>query len=98
VKVRLQVDNPGLMRLGMFATATFHGSTAEANASVPASAILHLQDREWVYVPAGPRAFRRQEVAAGAMLPGNRQEVTSGISPGSQVIADALTFQNAVQQ
>ena len=24
-KVRLEVENPGLMRLGMFVTATFHG-------------------------------------------------------------------------
>jgi cobalt-zinc-cadmium efflux system membrane fusion protein len=98
VKVRMQLNNPGLMRLGMFVTATFHGSTAQANASVPASAILHLHDREWVYVPAGPKAFRRQEVVAGAMLPDNMQEVTSGLRPGSLVMADALTFQNAVQQ
>ena len=24
-KVRLEVENPGLMRIGMFVTATFHG-------------------------------------------------------------------------
>ena len=24
-KVRLEVENPGLMRFGMFVTATFHG-------------------------------------------------------------------------
>src|SRR5579863_2769520 len=28
-KVRLEVENPGVMRLGMFVTATFHGQTAE---------------------------------------------------------------------
>ena len=26
-KVRLQVENPGLMRFGMFVTAAFHGKT-----------------------------------------------------------------------
>jgi cobalt-zinc-cadmium efflux system membrane fusion protein len=50
-KVRLQVDNPGLMRIGMFVTATFHGETREKYATVPASGILHLHDREWVYLP-----------------------------------------------
>src|SRR5580658_4821647 len=46
-KVRLEVDNPGVMRIGMFVTATFHGETLEKRATVPATAILHLHDREW---------------------------------------------------
>jgi membrane fusion protein, heavy metal efflux system len=97
-KVRLEVENPGLMRFGMFVTATFHGTTKEKHASVPATAILHLHDREWVYVPAGDGRFRRVEVAGGNMLPGNAQEVISGIKPGSQVVANALVMQNTVEQ
>ena len=81
-KVRLELENPGLMRLGMFVTATFHGQTAEKHATVPATAILHLHDREWVYTPAGSGAFRRREVTAGSMLPNNLQEVISGLQPG----------------
>jgi membrane fusion protein, heavy metal efflux system len=97
-KVRLEVENPGLMRIGMFVTATFHGETMEKRASVPASAILHLHDREWVYAPLGNGRFRREEVAAGNMLAGNMQEVISGIKPGDQVITNALVFQNTVEQ
>lgn len=97
-KVRLEVENPGLMRLGMFVTATFHGETREKHAAVPATAILHLHDREWVYTPLGNGTFRRLEITAGDMLPGNMQEVTSGIRPGDQVIASALVFQNTVEQ
>ena len=97
-KVRLEVENPGLMRLGMFVNATFHGESTEKHAIVPASAILHLHDREWVYTPAGSGAFQRVEVTAGNMLPGNMQEVISGIKPGDQVIANALVFQNTVEQ
>jgi cobalt-zinc-cadmium efflux system membrane fusion protein len=97
-KVRLEVDNPGLMRIGMFVTATFHGETTEKHATVPATAILHLHDREWVYTPLGNGRFRRLEVVAGNMLPGNLQEVISGIKPGDQFVQNALVFQNTVEQ
>ena len=68
-KVRLEVENPGLMRLGMFVTATFHGETTEKHATVPATAILHLHDRDWVYTPIGSgtvpaRGSGRREHAA----------------------------------
>jgi cobalt-zinc-cadmium efflux system membrane fusion protein len=97
-KVRLEVENQGLIRLGMFVTATFHGDKREKHATVPAAAILHLHDRYWVYTPAGNGRFRRVEVVAGNTLPGNTQEVASGIEPGTQVIANALVFQNTVEQ
>jgi cobalt-zinc-cadmium efflux system membrane fusion protein len=97
-KVRLEVDNPGLMRLGMFVTATFRGQTVEHHATVPASAILHLHDREWVYIPTQNGRFRRAEVVGGAVLPNNMQEVISGLKPGDQVISNALVFQNTVEQ
>jgi cobalt-zinc-cadmium efflux system membrane fusion protein len=98
-KVRLEIANPDmLMRIGMFATATFYGREPEAHAAVPATAVLHLHDRDWVYVPAGQSHFRRVEVVAGGMLPGNAQEIISGIKPGDQVLQNALVFQNAVEQ
>ncbi|MGO9010585.1 MAG: efflux RND transporter periplasmic adaptor subunit [Bryobacteraceae bacterium] len=97
-KVRLEVENPGLMRLGMFVTATFHGQTTERYAEVPATAILHLHDREWVYAPLGNGRFRRQEVVAGSMLADNMQEIVSGLRPGDQVVSNALVFQATVEQ
>jgi cobalt-zinc-cadmium efflux system membrane fusion protein len=97
-KVRIEVENPGLMRPGMFVTATFRGPSKEPRAAVPALAILHLHDRDWVYVPANDKRFRRVEVVGGDMLPGNMQEILSGLGPGQQVVANALEFQNTVQQ
>jgi cobalt-zinc-cadmium efflux system membrane fusion protein len=98
-KVRLQVENPGLMRIGMFVTATFHGQSVQHHAKVPSAAILHLHDRQWVYVPLGSGGhFRRMEVAAGEMLPGNLQEVVSGVKAGNKVVANALVFQSTVEQ
>jgi cobalt-zinc-cadmium efflux system membrane fusion protein len=97
-KVRLEVPNPGTMRVGMFATATFYGKQAETRAAVPATAILHLHDREWVYAPLGGGHFKRLEVVTGRMLPNNLQEVVSGMKPGDQVVSNALVLQNTVEQ
>ena len=97
-KVRIEVHNPGIMRVGMFVTATFHGQKRETRAAVPAAAILHLHDRDWVYVPIGSNKFRRTEVAAGSALPDKMQEIVSGIKPGQQVVLNALVLQNTVEQ
>jgi cobalt-zinc-cadmium efflux system membrane fusion protein len=97
-KVRLEVENPGYMRLGMFLIATFHGRQAEKRATVPSSAILHLHDRNWVYAPREDGRFQRVEVVAGNMLPGNMQEIIRGIEPGAQVVSNALVLQNTVEQ
>lgn len=97
-KVRLEMKNPGIMRIGMFVSATFHGQSKEAHAAVPSSAVLHLHDRDWVYVPGGGNTFRRVEVAGGKMLEGNMQEVTSGLAPGDRVVSNALVLQNTSEQ
>jgi len=97
-KVRVEVANPGLLRVGMFVTATFHGRSTETRAVVPATAVLHLHDRDWVYVPSGNGRFERREVVGGHMLAGNMQELRSGLQPGERVVANALVFQNTVEQ
>ena len=97
-KVRLEVPNPGSMRVGMFVTATFYGKQAEMRAAVPANAVLHLHDREWVYMLISAGHFKRLEVVTGNSLPGNLQEVVSGIKPGDQVVSNALPLQNTVEQ
>jgi membrane fusion protein, heavy metal efflux system len=97
-KVRIEVPNPGIMRIGMFVTATFYGKRPVERAVVPASAILHLHDRDWVYASLGSGRFKRQEVVAGAILPGNMQEIVSGLKAGDQVVANALELENTVEQ
>jgi cobalt-zinc-cadmium efflux system membrane fusion protein len=97
-KVRVEVPNPGFMRYGMFATATFHGRTAELHTVVPATAILHMHDRDWVYIPASGNKFRRVEVVSGEALPNNMQDVKSGIKPGDKVVANALVLEHTIDQ
>lgn len=98
-KVRLEVPNPGLiMRVGMFATATFYGREQVMHAAVPATAILHMHDRDWVYVPVGQNTFRRLQVTTGETLPNKMQEIVAGINAGQQVVSSALVLQNTVEQ
>ena len=98
-KVRVEVANPDLlMRVGMFVSATFRGQKKEKRAAVPADAILHLHDRDWVYLPAGDKKFQRVEVKAGVSLPDKMQEIRTGIEPGQQVVMNALVLQNTAEQ
>ena len=94
-KVRIEVSNPGILKLGMFGTATFTSMKKETHAVVPADAVLHLHDRDWVYLPAGGNQFKRTQVRAGKMLDGNRQEILSGLRPGEQIVTNALLLETA---
>jgi cobalt-zinc-cadmium efflux system membrane fusion protein len=96
-KLRIEVANPGILRLGMFVTATLKSRATSTRATVPASAILHLHDREWVFVPAGQGQFKRVEVEGGAMLPGGQQEILSGLAPDEEVVKDVLNLQASVE-
>jgi cobalt-zinc-cadmium efflux system membrane fusion protein len=95
-KIRIEVRNPGFMRPGMFATATFHGLEKEIHTAIPTSAILHLHDRDWVYTPTEDNRFRRLEVVSGETLPNQMQMILSGLQPGQKVVMNALGLQNAV--
>ena len=97
-KVRIEVPNPGMLRVGMFVTAVFSGQKKEVYAAVPTTAILHLHDRNWVFVPTADNKFRRVEVTSGTTLPGNMQEILSGIKPGDKVVQNALVLENTVEQ
>ena len=99
-KVRIEVQNPGIMRLGMFVKATFRGQKVEMHTVVPASAVLHMHDRDFVFVPAPDRKFRRVEVVGGPLLQDNTslQEVKSGLKPGQQVVSNALVLDHVLAQ
>ncbi len=99
-KVRIEVQNPGTMRIGMFAKATFRGQTTEMHTIVPASAVLHMHDRDFVFVPAPDKKFRRLEVVSGDVLANDTslQEIKSGIKPGQKVVSNALVLDHVLSQ
>ena len=92
-KVRIELENPdGLLRPGMFATARFVSQAATTHAVAPASAVLRLEDRSWVFREEGLSRFRRSEVQAGRVLPDGTQEILAGLTPGDPVVANALVL------
>jgi cobalt-zinc-cadmium efflux system membrane fusion protein len=97
-KVRIQVANPGWLKLGMFVNATFDSLKPQTYTAVPANAVLHLHDRDWVFVPAGGSNFKRTEVRGGKILPNGKQEILSGLDVGQQVVTNALDLESTVSQ
>lgn len=99
-KVRIQVQNPGgALRIGMFATATLTGSQVKQVTTVPATAILQLHDRSYVFLPgAGSGEFRRTEIKTGRTLDGGAVEVLAGLEQGQQIVTNALDLQNTADQ
>jgi cobalt-zinc-cadmium efflux system membrane fusion protein len=96
-KVRIEVRNPGILRLGMFVTATFESGQKKSFAAVPDDAVLHLHDRDWVFEPAGGKRFKRVQVVIGDVLPGNMQQVLSGVEPGQQVVGKVLQLEATLE-
>ena len=99
-KVRIQVNNPGTeLRIGMFVTATISSGRAAPVVAVPSTAVLHLHDREYVFVLGEKQgSFRRVNIKGGSQLDGNMTEVLAGLTPGQQVVANALDLQNTADQ
>jgi cobalt-zinc-cadmium efflux system membrane fusion protein len=99
-KVRIEVQNPGFMRLGMFVKAAFRGQTTQMHTIIPASAVLRMHDRDFVFVPAPGKKFRRVEVVSGDLLPDNvsMQEIKSGLEPGQQVVSNAIVLDHVLAQ
>ena len=96
-KVRIEVKNPGMLRLGMFVTANFKAQSPVTYTAVPASAVLRLHDRDWTYLPTQDHQFRRVEVVAGGTLPEGMQEIKSGLVPGQTVVKEAMVLDRAIE-
>ena len=98
-KVRIELPNPhGIMRAGMFVTATFQARQPVARVVVPASAVVHLHDKDWVFLPAGENRFRRVAVQLGQGEKDGQQQIISGLKPGDQVVTNALQFSSAAEE
>ena len=97
-KVRIELPNEGgLLRHNMFATVRFVSQGTQVRTVVPATSVLRLHDRDWLFVKLNDGKFRRTEVRAGQANSDGTQEILSGVRAGDQVVKDALMFDREVE-
>jgi len=84
------------LRPGMFAVATFRSRKSQPRIVVPSTAVLRLQDKDWVFRKEGQQQFRRVEVQAHGENSIGMQEIQDGLNAGEQIVANALEFSSAV--
>jgi len=98
-KVRIVLANgDGALRPGMFAVASFRSRKVIARVVVPATAIMRLHDKDWVFRKEGAQQFRKVVVQADGLAPDGMQEIRSGVKPGDDVVTNALEFSTEVAE
>lgn len=98
-KVRIVLANgDGALRPGMFAVAKFRSRKMTERVVVPATAIMRLHDKDWVFRKEGGGNFRRVVVQADGLAPDGLQEIREGVKAGDEVVAKALEFSSEVAE
>jgi cobalt-zinc-cadmium efflux system membrane fusion protein len=98
-KVRIELPNPkGLMRAGMFVTARFKGKQSIERVVIPATAVVHLHDKDWVFIPVGGKQFRRVALQLGPQTSDGYVQVISGLKTQDKVAANALQLSSAAEE
>ncbi len=95
-KVRIVLPNrDASLRPGMFAVATFHSRKSQSRIVIPATSLMRLQDKDWVFRKEGVQ-FRRVEVRSLGEAANGMQHIQDGIKTGDQIVANALEFSSTV--
>ena len=98
-KVRIVLGNAdGALRPGMFAVATFQSRKRTDRVVVPATAIMRLHDKDWVFRKESDKRFRKVEVQADGLAPDGMQEIRTGVKPGDELVTNALEFSTEVAE
>jgi membrane fusion protein, heavy metal efflux system len=98
-KVRIVLPNgDGALRPGMFAVAKFRSRKMRQRVVIPATAIMRLHDKDWVFRKEGGGNFRRMVVQANGLAPDGMQEIREGVKAGDEVVANALEFSSEVAE
>ncbi len=98
-KVRIVLPNAdGTLRAGMFAVATFHSRKLTDRVVIPATAIMRLHDKDWVFQKIGANRYRKVAIVADSVAPDGMQEIRSGVKPGDEVVTNALEFSTEVAE
>ena len=60
--------------------------------------MVHLHDKDWVFVAAGGNQFRRVAVQLGTAQHDGGQEIISGLKSSDRVVASALQFASSSEE
>lgn len=86
VRARIVLQNPGgMLKPGMFATASFAGPQGQSAVLVPAEAVIRTGRRSVVIVAEGEGRFAPVEVDVGRET-GDEAEIRGGLSAGQRVV------------
>jgi cobalt-zinc-cadmium efflux system membrane fusion protein len=99
-KVRIVlVNSDGALRPNMYAVATFRSRKLQSRLVVPATAVMRLHDKDWVFRKEGQNQFRKIEVQSANATPDGFQELRDGaLKSGDEVAANALELSSAMAE
>jgi cobalt-zinc-cadmium efflux system membrane fusion protein len=99
-KVRIVLANSdGALLPNMYAVATFRSRKLQSHLVVPATAMMRLQDKDWVFRKESQNQFRKVEVhSTGASADGFQELQDGALKAGDEVVANALDFSSAVAE
>ena len=98
-KVRIVLGNAdGSLRPGMFAVATFRSRKLTPSIVIPATAIMRLHDKDWVFRKEAGNRFRKVEIQADGAAPDGMQQVRKGVTAADEVVTNALEFSTEVAE
>ncbi len=98
-KVRIVLGNAdGSLRPGMYAAANFRSHKLTPRVVVPATAIMRLHDKDWVFRKEDDKRFRKIAVQADGLAPDGMQEIREGVKPGDELVTNALEFSTEVAE
>jgi cobalt-zinc-cadmium efflux system membrane fusion protein len=99
-KVRIVLANSdGALLPNMYAVATFRSRKLQSHLVVAATAMMRLQDKDWVFRKESQNQFRKVEVhSTGASADGFQELQDGALKAGDEVVANALDFSSAVAE
>ncbi|MGA7929330.1 MAG: efflux RND transporter periplasmic adaptor subunit [Candidatus Sulfotelmatobacter sp.] len=99
-KVRIVLPNPNrTLRPNMYAVATFRSSQLRPRLVVPTTAVMRLQDKDWVFRKESPNQFRKIEVLSSGATSDGLQELQDGaVKTGDEIVVNALEFSTAMAE
>ncbi len=87
-KVRILVENPaGELKPEMFCECLFSGQSNRPILAVPTTAIQHLGEEQFVFVPKDSFSFEKRTIQTGEELDG-LAEIIGGLQAGESVITE----------